>query len=364
MLYNEFNGMSVSALGLGCMRLPLNSQDETDINEAAVAEMVKVSLEKGINYFDTAWRYHGGNSETVMGKVLSKYPRDSYYIASKFPGFSIESFENPAAIFEEQLRKCQVSYFDFYLVHNLCERNVEWLLDPKYGAVEYLIQQKKAGRIRNLGFSTHGSRAVIQRFLDAYASELSFCQIQLNYLDWKLQSAKEKVELLNRYNIPIWVMEPVRGGRLVNLPEDAKQKLEALRPGVSTPEWAFRFLQSIDGVKVILSGMSNMQQLLENIETFSSHKPLTDAEMEVVMSIADDMIRANRVPCTACSYCTEHCVRGLNIPELIKAYNEDTKPEGVTPDQCIACRKCESLCPQGIKISRIMRSFAEKLERK
>lgn len=363
MIYNHFSDLKLSALGLGCMRLPLNSEDETDVNEAAVAEMVQLALDHGINYFDTAWRYHGGNSETVMGNVLSKYPRNSYYIASKFPGFSIENMEDPAAIFEEQLRKCQVEHFDFYLFHNVCERNIDWLLDPKYGVGEYLIAQKKAGRIRHLGFSTHGSRAVIQRFLDAYGSELSFCQIQLNYLDWKLQSAKEKVELLNKYQIPIWVMEPVRGGRLVNLPAEAGEKLQALRPGVTTPEWAFRFLQSVDGVTMVLSGMSNIQQLMENIETFSHRKPLNEVEHQALMEIADDMIRSNKVPCTGCSYCVEHCAMGLNIPELIQHYNDSSVSQGKGPENCIGCRKCESLCPQGIKISQVMKSFTQKLKK-
>lgn len=363
MIYKQFNDLSLSALGLGCMRLPLNSQDETDINEASAAEMVRYAMENGINYFDTAWRYHGGESELVMGRILSAYPRDSFYLASKFPGFSLETIENPAAVFEEQLQKCKVEHFDFYLFHNVCERNIDWLLDPRYGVADYLIAQKKAGRIRYLGFSTHGSRAVIQKFLDAYGEELSFCQIQLNYLDWDLQSAKEKVELLNRYKIPIWVMEPVRGGRLVQLPESAAQKLDSLRPDVNGPEWAFRFLQSIEGVTMILSGMSNMEQLQENIATFADNKPLNDIEMAAIMDVAADMIRANKVPCTGCSYCTEHCRQELLIPELIKAYNEGVKPEGKGPQHCIGCRKCESVCPQGIKISEVMKTFAAKQQK-
>lgn len=362
MLYYKFKDLKLSTLGLGCMRFPLTGSEQSDVDEAATAKIVDHAIQNGINYFDTAWPYHGGKSEIIMGKLLKAYPRDSFYLATKFPAFDIEKMKDAKAIFEKQLEKCGVEYFDFYLCHNVCERNIEWFLDPELGVVEYLIQQKKAGRIRHLGFSTHGSRAVIKRFLDAFGDELEFCQIQLNYLDWKLQSAKEKVELLNRYNIPVWVMEPVRGGKLAQLSEEETDKLAALRPGSTAPEWAFRFLQSVKGVTMVLSGTSDLKQLQENIATFSESKPLSDSEFSALMEIADGMIARNAVPCTGCSYCVDCCTQGLPIPELIKAYNDKKKPTGITPDACIGCQGCESVCPQGIKIFQIMEHFNRMLK--
>jgi len=362
MIYCDFKGLKLSTLGLGCMRFPLTGPEQTDIDETATAQLIDYAIQNGINYFDTAWPYHGGNSEILIGKLLKAYPRDSYYLATKFPGFKEETMREPAAIFQKQLEKCAVEYFDFYLCHNICERNIDWFTDPQYGVVEYLIEQKRAGKIRHLGFSTHGSRAVIKRFLDAYGSELEFCQIQLNYLDWKLQSAKEKVELLNSYGIPVWVMEPVRGGKLATLEEAFMENLNALRPGIGAPEWAFRFLQGVQGVTIVLSGMSDLEQLRQNIATFSEHNPLNKSEVSALMAISDEMIRRNAVPCTTCSYCVDLCVQNLPIPGLIKNYNEKKKPDGIGPDACIGCRSCESVCPQGIQISDVMNSYTQLLK--
>lgn len=359
MLYKEFHGLQLSALGMGCMRLP-KFPDTKIVDEETTAQMVEYALKQGINYFDTAWGYINGTSETVMGKLLSKYPRESFYLASKFPGYAPENLEKAPEIFEKQLEKCQVDYFDFYLCHNITETCIDAYIEGKYGIFEYLLEQKKAGRIRHLGFSSHGSLATIRRFLDAYGKELEFCQIQLNYLDWNLQNAKAKVALCKEYGIPVWVMEPVRGGKLVNLDDAHVAKLDALRPGVSTPEWAFRFLQGIEGVTMILSGMSSMEQLKENIETFREEKPLTPEEFDTLIGIVDDMIRANAVPCTACSYCTDRCPQGLPIPELIKQYNEKEVPGTPGPTDCLGCRNCEVVCPQGIIISEIMADFANR----
>ena len=366
MIYKEFQDLKLSALGMGCMRLPIINGQEDVIDEPAVAEMVAYAFSQGINYFDTAWPYHRGNSETVMGNVLSQYPRESYYLATKFPGFAKENFENPAAIFEKQLEKCKTDYFDFYLLHNVTERNVENFMNEDFGVVDYMLKQKQAGRIRHLGFSTHGSLATMRRFLEKYGEHLEFCQIQLNWLDWNLQNAKAKVELLKEFYLPVWVMEPVRGGRLVNLPEGDLEKLNALRPGVTTPEWAFRFLQSVDGITMILSGMSNMQQLQENIATFCEEKPLNDHEWKVLMELSKDMIARNAVPCTGCSYCVDHCPMSIPIPDVIKLYN--ALAEGITekpgipgPADCIACGSCKPLCPQGIDIPKIMADYVRKL---
>ncbi len=363
MIYKDFAGLKLSALGLGCMRLPVLEGQEDQIDVQQTEKLVELAFQNGINYFDTAWFYHGGNSETVMGQVLSSYPRDSYYLATKFPGIRPDGPQDPAIIFEKQLEKCQTEYFDFYLFHNIADRNIDMFTDETIGIHRYLMEQKRLGRIRHLGFSTHGSLSCIKRFLDTYGKDLEFCQIQLNWLDWKLQNAKAKVELIRSYGLPVWVMEPVRGGRLVNLPQEDLEKLEALRPGVSTPEWAFRFLQGIEGVTMVLSGMSNEQQLLENIQTFREEKPLNQQELAVLDQLADDMIARNQVPCTGCSYCVADCPMSLPIPELLKKYNDrDLNTGSPGPADCIACGKCRNMCPQGINIPRYMEKYAEMLK--
>ena len=374
MIYNDFRGIKLSALGLGCMRLPLENKESGKIDETASAEMLDFAIKNGINYFDTAWAYHGGNSETVMGKLLEKYPRDSFYLASKFPGYDIKAYEKKEEIFEQQLKKCRVDHFDFYLFHNVCESDIDAYLNKELGLYEYLIEQKEKGRIKHLGFSTHGSLKTTKRFIEAYSENIEFCQIQLNWLDWYYQSARLKVELLNQKNIPIWVMEPVRGGRLLSLPEAYKQRLGALQPDRTLAEWAFRYLQSIDGVSVTLSGMSNMQQLSENIKTYEQRLPLSETEMTTLLDIAHKMTANSSVPCTACSYCTEYCPKKLDIPKLIELYNElcnsDKKADASRilsafafdkkPSACVGCKSCEKVCPQKIKISEVMTSFAQK----
>lgn len=361
MIHWNFHDLSLSALGMGCMRLPQLGDQDSPIDEKATAELVEYALNHGINYFDTAWGYHSGTSEIVMGKVLSQYPRDSFCLASKFPGFAPENLAHAPEIFRKQLEKCQVDYFDFYLFHNVAEKNIDGFTDEALGVHKYLMEQKRLGRIRHLGFSTHGSLATIRRFLETYGEDLEFCQIQLNYLDWDLQNAKAKVDLIREWGIPVWVMEPVRGGRLAQLPQSDMDKLSALRPGVSAPEWAFRFLQSIDGVGMVLSGMSNFQQLRENIHTFETAEPLNPQEWDALMEIAQRMIRENAIPCTGCSYCTERCPQHLDIPGFIKEYNAlapGEKPARL-PD-CLGCRNCEIVCPQGIMISEVMAKLTER----
>ena len=375
MIYREFQGEKLSALGMGAMRLPVVDGDDARIDEAAAAAMVDYAMAHGVNYYDTAWGYHNGNSELVMGRALARYPRESYFLADKFPGYDLSNMDKVESIFEKQLEKCGVEYFDFYLFHNVCEMNIDAYLDPKYGIFDYLTAQKKAGRIRHLGFSAHGSYAVMKRFLEAYGSEMEFCQIQLNYLDWKFQGAKEKLELLQEYNIPVWVMEPLRGGRLASLAPADEEKLQALRPQEGIPAWAFRFLQSIPAVTVTLSGMSNMEQMQANIRTYETEQPLNENEMQTLLNIADAMVGKIALPCTACHYCVSHCPQGLDIPNLLALYNEhcftdggfiapmalSAVPEDKRPNSCIGCRSCEAVCPQQIRISEAMADFARKL---
>ncbi len=374
MIYKNFKDLKLSALGMGCMRLPVVDNHDSNIDEQKTAEMVAYAMKNGINYYDTAWGYHNGNSEIVMGNVLSKYPRENYYLATKFPGYDISNMDKVEQIFEKQLEKCQVEYFDFYLFHNVCEMNIDAYLDEKYKIFEYLMKQKQNGRIRHLGFSAHGSYDIMRRFLEKYGESMEFCQIQLNYIDWTFQNAKSKIELLNQYHIPVWVMEPLRGGKIANLTEQDIQKLNTYRENTSAVEWAFRFLQTLPEVTMILSGMSNLEQLKQNIETFQTEKTLQKNEMEALLAVADGMLNG-KLPCTSCRYCTSHCPQQLDIPRLLELYNEHTFtgggfiapmvmatiPKEKQPSACVGCRSCEAVCPQQIKISEAMSDFASKL---
>jgi predicted aldo/keto reductase-like oxidoreductase len=379
MIYNCFQDIELSALGMGAMRLPVIDGDYAKIDEAAAQHMIDYAMEHGVNYYETAWGYHEGNSETVMGMALNRYPRERYYLATKFPGYDLSNMDKVETIFEEQLKKCGVDFFDFYLFHNVCESNIDAYLDGKYGIFPYLMKQKEAGHIRHLGFSTHGSRAVMKRFLNVYGKHMEFCQIQLNYVDWSFQDAKDKADLLNGNHIPIWVMEPLRGGNLAEFSAGDAAKLKALRPNDDARTWAFRFLQSIPGVTVTLSGMSSLEQMRENIETFATVEPLNTEEMNTMLIIADGMIKKSSLPCTACRYCVSHCPQGLDIPSLLKLYNEhcftvkvggfgfiapmvlSTLPEEKKPSACVACRSCEGMCPQQISISDALSDFVNML---
>lgn len=375
MIYKEFQDLKLSALGMGAMRLPVINGIYANIDQDQTDKMVAYAMEQGINYYDTAWGYHDGQSEIAMGKALSKYPRENFYLATKFPGYDSSNWGKVETIFEEQLKKCGVEYFDFYLIHNVCEMNIEAYLDPKYKIFDYLRKQKENGRIRHLGFSAHGSHDVMKRFLEAYGDNMEFGQIQLNYIDWTFQDAKDKVELLEEYHIPVWVMEPLRGGSLCKLAEEDENRLKALRPDEKIPAWAFRFLMSLPSVKVVLSGMSNYEQMVENIHTFEEDKPLNEIERNTLLEIADEMLKKKILPCTACRYCTSHCPKQLDIPSLLALYNEHNftgggfiapmvlmaMPEDKKPSACIGCRGCEKVCPQQIKISEAMTEFAQKL---
>lgn len=377
MIYKNFQDLKLSALGMGCMRLPVVDGQDSRIDQAQVEQMVDYAMAHGVNYYDTAWGYHGGNSELSLGKALAKHPRDKFYLADKFPGYDLSNMPKVEEIFEKQLQKCGVEYFDFYLFHNVCEMNIDAYLDDEtYGIFSYLMEQKRKGRIRHLGFSCHGAMPVLKRFLEAYGEHMEFCQLQLNYVDWTFQGCKEKVELLKEYNIPVWVMEPLRGGRLCALPQAAQEALAALRPTETPTAWAFRFIQSIPQITVTLSGMSNFQQMKENIDTFGTDAPLSEKEMGKLLSVAGGML-GNTIPCTACHYCVSHCPQGLKIPHLLSLYNEHSftgggflapmalsaLPEDKQPSACIGCRSCEAVCPQQIKVSEAFADFVGKLKR-
>ncbi len=372
MIYNNFKDLKISALGFGTMRLPTINGKNEDIDQEKVNEMFDYAIEKGVNYFDTAWGYHAGNSEIAVGKALKRYDRSKFYLATKFPGYDVSNMGKVEEIFEKQLIKCQVEYFDFYLVHNVCEANIEYYLDESYGTVDYLLKQKENGRIKHLGFSTHANFDNFKRYMDKYGKYMEFCQIQLNYLDYEFQEANKKMDYLKKLGIPVIVMEPIRGGRLANLSENELSTVKSIRDDVTAPEFAFRFIQSFDEVMVTLSGMSNFEQAKENIKTFSEDKKLNDDEFKKALALGKKMTEC--VNCTSCRYCTEYCPQGLDIPKLISLYNEqvfsgggfivsmnlNSMSENERPSACISCGACQNVCPQNIKIPEILADFVER----
>ena len=366
MYYNKFKEKQLSALGFGTMRLPTLADGSVD--EAQVEQMIAYALQNGVNYFDTAMPYHGGESERVVGKILSRYPRDSYYLASKFPGHQVFETYDCAGMFADQLRRCSVDFFDFYMLHNVSEASINTYTDQRWNIPQYFIEQKRQGKIRHLGFSSHGGVEMLKGFLEQYGKEMEFCLLQINYLDWTLQDAKAKYELLTAWNIPIFVMEPLRGGALCKLTEEQLAPLG----GKCAVEAAFRWLQGLPNVKVVLSGMSSMEQMADNVNYFTDRKPLTPTENEALMTIAESM--KDSVPCTGCRYCVDGCPMGLDIPEFLSMYNEfrvakslnvsqkvEFMPEDKKPTACISCGACLHSCPQNIDIPTCLADFSEML---
>ena len=377
MIYNEFQNEKISAFAMGCMRLPVIEGDDKAIDEKAAEEMVNYALEHGVNYFDTAWGYHGGNSERVIGKALAKHPRESFNLTSKFPGYDLANMGKVEEIFQEQLRKCQVDYFDFYLVHNVCEMNIEqYLDDEKYGTLSYLLEQKKNGRIRHLGFSAHGNINTMRRFLEAYGTHMEFCQLQLNYFDYTFQDCKGKMALVQEWGLPVWVMEPLRGGSLCKLSPEEQEKLAAVHPDWNAVEWAFRWLQAQPEVTVVLSGSSSLEQMAENIALFQQKKEFGEKESAALQEMVDARVQGNIQPCTKCHYCMPHCPQEIDIPWMLELFNEQklygagflvsmalsAVEEGKKPGDCIACGSCAAVCPQQIDIPGALAEFAKSLD--
>lgn len=363
-----FHGETLSRLGFGMMRLPVKT--DGSIDEELVETMVKRAIDGGVNYFDTAFPYHGGASELVAGRVLKKYPREAFNLASKYPGHQYADSYHPEAIFELQLKKCQVDYFDYYLLHNVCESCIDVYRDPKWGIIDYFVEQKRLGRIRHLGFSSHADVPLLKSFVEAYGNEMEFCQIQLNYLDWTLQKGREKYELLTEHKIPVWVMEPVRGGRLAHLSSEDEGELMRRRPDETTASWAFRWLRRLPNVQMILSGMSTMSQVEDNLKTFSDNRTLNSSEVECLERIADHL--GAMIPCTGCRYCCEGCPQKLEIPGLLNMLNDvrfsskaftvpmrlESMPSSQLPTSCIGCGACAQICPQHLDIPGLMKEFS------
>ncbi len=375
MIRSEFKklGISTSLLGFGCMRLPTIGGDETKIDQAAAEAMVDYAYAQGLNYFDTAYPYHGGTSETFMGRALKKYPRESFYLADKMPLWDLSTADELESIFNEQLQKCQVEYFDFYLLHSMDREKLEKV--KKINAVEFLRQKRAEGKIRNIGFSFHDDAACLKDILKLF--DWDFVQIQLNYADWSMLDAKELYQILASQDIPCIVMEPVRGGFLANLPEKISGILNESGSQRTQAAWALGWVASLPNVKVILSGMSNMDQLKENIQLFSSESVrLSEEEKFYVHKAVSALQEIKTVPCTGCRYCME-CNFGVDIPTIFKLYNS-YKLFGNTyafkdgyrklgnmhqGHNCQACGACRSVCPQQISIPDWLETIQQEFEK-
>ncbi|MDR1316591.1 MAG: aldo/keto reductase [Spirochaetales bacterium] len=361
----------VSLLGFGCMRLPLVAPDKPEIDYGLGRKMIDRAFECGVNYFDTAWMYHQGLSETFIGEALSKYPRESFYLATKMPAWLASSPAEVEKIFSEQLRKCRTEYFDFYLAHNLARGNFKRFQELEI--YEFLAKKKAEGKIRRLGFSFHDNPEILEMVASAYPWE--FAQIQLNYVDWETLDAKRQYEILTDRNIPVIVMEPVRGGALAGLNEKALGILKKADPGAGPVSWALRFAGSLPNVFTVLSGMSSPAQVEDNLATFENFRPLSAAEQDVLKETAAAYRASGTIPCSGCRYCMP-CPVGVDIPRVFAIYNHYkalndahmapivfrntyiTLLETEKAHNCAECGQCQSHCPQGIKIPGHMKDIA------
>ena len=355
----EKHGIDVPMLGFGSMRMPRN--EDGTMNYKKCEDIIDKAYANGIRYFDTAYGYCGGESEIILGKSLSKYPRESYYIADKLPSWLITSREKAEEIFEEQLKKCGVDYFDFYLLHTLEEK--KWNNNIlKHGIVDFVIQKQKEGKIKYLGFSFHDRYQVFEEIINYH--DWDFCQIQLNYLDTELQAGMRGYELAEKKGIPLVIMEPVKGGLLAKLPEKYESVFKSIRPDKSIASWAMRFLADKENIKVILSGMSDDDMLFDNLDTFNNYIPLTDTDKKAIDTVATMLKQNVKNGCTQCGYCMP-CPKGVNIPKIFNAWNmygifgeggsskhqwHETAQSNALPENCIGCGKCETMCPQSIAI--------------
>ncbi len=369
MTYRDFkDGIKLSRLGLGCMRLPTVGDDPSAlIDRARANEIVDYAIAHGINYFDTAYIYHGGDSEKFLGEALNRYPRDKWYVADKYNTMSGPDFKG---IFEEQLERLKTDHIDFYLLHGVTDLKADEYINS--GCIDFFREQKEKGRIRYFGFSSHATPKALERMIEYGKGQWDLVQIQLNYFDWAHGTARGQYELLEKNGIPVMVMEPIRGGKLMSVIDDAsKAELAKELPGASLAEWALRWVMRLGGVQVVLSGMSTLEQIVENVATFEKDEPLNDAQCELLGKAADAYRSSIAVPCTGCRYCVDGCPQELDIPELLGIYNSfkvngpfglgglDVLAEDKTPKNCIACGTCTDRCPQLLEIPKYLEELAQ-----
>ena len=365
-------GIETSLLGYGCMRFPVNAEGKIDEEKATA--LLKKALAEGVNYIDTAYPYHNGESESFVGKVLKEYPRDSFYLATKLPLWAIHSLEDVDKIFNIQLERLQTDYVDFYLMHAM--GGAKWREMKEMGVVERLEELKAEGKIKYLGFSFHDSYEAFEEIINA--RDWDFCQIQLNYMDTEEQAGLKGYELTEKKGVPLVIMEPVKGGSLAAFADDIMEKFHEADPEASAASFALRFVASLPNVKVVLSGMTTMDQVEDNLKTFNNFKPLSDREQEIIKEVVDLMNSRIQNGCTGCRYCMP-CPAGVKIPECFSAWNtyhmyqnynavkwnwENSIGEEHQPKNCIKCGKCEQACPQKISIRQDLEKAQADLDKK
>lgn len=377
--------MATKKLGFGFMRLPLKDQnDPASIDLDAVKQMVDAFLERGFTYFDTAYMYHGGQSERAIREALVKrHDRDSFTLATKLPSMFLKNEGDQERIFEEQMEKCGVEYFDYYLLHNLNTSYYEAV--KRFDSFAFVQKKKEEGKIRHMGFSFHDTPELLDEILTAHP-ETEFVQLQINYMDWESQSIQSRRcwEVARKHGKPVVVMEPVKGGMLAALPEKAEQLLKEHQPERSLPSWAIRFAAGLEGVMMVLSGMSGMEQLLDNTGYMQNFEPLSGNEQALLQQVVQSINETIAIPCTACEYCVKGCPKNIAIPKYFSMYNMDNREKLRTGDpnrwtinelyyanmaktfgkasDCIGCRKCEQSCPQHIEITKWLRKVADVFE--
>lgn len=362
-------GIETKLLGFGCMRFPTINGE---IDEVEAEKMIDLAYAKGVNYYDTAYVYHGGKSETFVGKALSKYPRESYYVATKLPMFTIEKKEDVRRVIEEQFARLNVEYIDFYLLHSMQKKTFDKAIE--FEALKVIEEYKAMGKIKYIGFSFHDSYQVFEEILNYYPWD--FCQIQFNYVDTEIQAGLKGLKLAESKNIPMVIMEPIKGGSLASLPEDVSKPFREAHPDWSDASWALRFVASFENVKVILSGMSTYEQVVDNLNTFEELKDLTKEELEVVENVARNIKERTKNGCTGCKYCIP-CPAGVDIPSNFKVWNtyykyqskqavswevRQIKANEGFATKCVECGKCEAVCPQHLEIRKDLKTLSEELK--
>ena len=362
----KFKDLEIPLLGFGCMRLPMQGEK---IDTLEVDKMVDYCMSHGANYFDTAYKYVNGKSENAIGNSLKRYKREDFILADKSPTYIIKNQEEVRKIFEEQCKKCKVEYFDFYLCHNINQNTVD--IYRNVNMYDELLKLKNEGRIKYLGFSFHGTPEILKDVVKEH--EWDFCQLQINYLDWDIVKAKEQYQIVQEAGIPVTVMEPLRGGGLVKLSEKAMAKLKEKYPQTTPAEFGLRWAASRKNVITVLSGMSNLEQVKQNIETFMHYQDMTEDEEKAADEIAKIIQSQGEINCTACKYCMEVCPRGINIPAIFALYNQykvsegrmmfkiyyETLAENEQAHNCIKCGLCNKNCPQSLDIPQLLAKVDE-----
>ena len=367
-------------LGFGLMRLPLtDANDKGSIDIEALKEMVDTFMEQGFTYFDTAWMYCAFKSENAVKEALTdRYPRDRYTLTTKLHASYLKTKEDRDRIFEEQRQKTGVDYFDYYLIHAIDQEL--YSIYNEMDCFNWLIEKKKQGLVKHIGFSYHDSAEFLDQVLTEHP-EMEFVQLQMNYLDWESAEVQSRkcYEVASKHGKPVIVMEPVKGGILADVPAEVRESFAAYHPDLSVPSWAIRFVASLDNVAMVLSGMSNMEQLMDNISYMKEFVPMNAEETELVHKAAEMIKDSIAIPCTGCSYCTEGCPMQIAIPDLFRVYNKSKRGEitdveaneeyrqltesGGKARECLACGQCQVACPQHLEIINYLKDVAKCMEK-